>query len=430
MRKTWSSMVNIRILLFHNICSPKAYLRIFLLSSFIVLLVIIFNSSVDKRRPQKTLYTKLVSRNVRLKDMFHIMSDDDKCTCEHNGTLYDLCYRSPNSKRLHGLRFSCDSIKYLQVFGLLNDQSRLVVSDLNRRIDSKPIIVTASSSDHWEESLAHIESVLDLWPESKVIFYDLGLTSQEEEEAKLMFKVEYRKFNFEPYPSHVRDLTVYSWKPLAIAEVLKEEEAIWWMDSSIQVKEAKIPSVEQLMNCRSRRDSAMKTKVFDIEQWKTEEFRNGKAVNRHKNVTDCKKSSYLLFGRSGHSILAATHPGMYKYITTDLATPERQSLEMYDANIMFIVRTKETMDSIMKWMVLCATERECISPNGAQLICSFSEDRISYAGCHRYDQSLVNLLLANTFSYDYQYYTNSYTGFYNIERTETYDFDPQLFDWP
>ncbi|MFH4984876.1 hypothetical protein AB6A40_011585 [Gnathostoma spinigerum] len=78
-------------------------------------------------------------------------------------------------------------------------------------------------------------------------------------------------------------------------------------------------------------------------------------------------------------------------------------------------------------MILCATERKCIHPNGAQLTCSFSKDRKSYAACHRYDQSLVNLLLANMFIHDPLHYTATCHKFYRVDRGDTATFDAQSF---
>ncbi|VDM65989.1 unnamed protein product [Strongylus vulgaris] len=76
----------------------------------------------------------------------------------------------------------------------------------------------------------------------------------------------------------------------------------------------------------------------------------------------------------------------------------------HDANLAFVVRTTDAVE-ILKWYVLCALEKECMAPAGAQLICKFREDRYTaYAGCHRYDQSAINLLLANAYHYNISNY--------------------------
>ena len=55
--------------------------------------------------------------------------------------------------------------------------------------------------------------------------------------------------------------------------------------------------------------------------------------------------------------------------------------------------------------VLCALEHQCISPIG-RTYCNFSQGRWkSYVNCHRYDQSVINILLSNAFDYNITRYT-------------------------
>jgi len=57
---------------------------------------------------------------------------------------------------------------------------------------------------------------------------------------------------------------------------------------------------------------------------------------------------------------------------------------------------------VIKWWFLCALERDCIAPT-SELGCSFlGPDK--YGHCHRFDQSAINILLANYFSDDHPAY--------------------------
>ncbi|KAK6058119.1 hypothetical protein COOONC_04315 [Cooperia oncophora] len=119
-------------------------------------------------------------------------------------------------------------------------------------------------------------------------------------------------------------------------------------------------------------------------------------------------SGYVLQTPSGHSIFATTDPGVYKYFPTVFDNLKSTSCENYDANFAFIVRTKDTVD-ILRWLVLCALERDCMAPPGSQLVCKFGNDRYTrYAGCHRYDQSVINLLLANSYGYNPRNYVSRF----------------------
>ncbi|KAK5976030.1 hypothetical protein GCK32_018136 [Trichostrongylus colubriformis] len=118
------------------------------------------------------------------------------------------------------------------------------------------------------------------------------------------------------------------------------------------------------------------------------------------------QSAFLLQTPASHSTFAATDPGVYNYFPTLIAYLKQYP--NYEANFAFIVRTKEAI-TVLKWFVLCALEKDCMGPPGAQLSCSFSNDRFKqYAKCHRYDQSVINLLLANMYGYNPKNYVSRF----------------------
>ncbi|KHJ89021.1 hypothetical protein OESDEN_11168 [Oesophagostomum dentatum] len=96
-----------------------------------------------------------------------------------------------------------------------------------------------------------IANVRGVWPQQKIIVYDLGLNASSAEDVKHPFLastndkllkskcfVELRPFPFDRYPLYVRNLKEYRWKPLIIAfllqMVLKEFGAVWYMDASVR----------------------------------------------------------------------------------------------------------------------------------------------------------------------------------------------------
>ena len=71
-------------------------------------------------------------------------------------------------------------------------------------------------------------------------------------------------------------------------------------------------------------------------------------------------------------------------------------------------------DEIMKWLVTCAFKEDCIAPVGAKLYCGFNFPKDKFGGCHRYDQSLVNILVSNAYSSDRNRYV--FEGFAEVDR--------------
>ena len=102
---------------------------------------------------------------------------------------------------------------------------------------------------------------------------------------------------------------------------------------------------------------------------------------------------------AGHSTFSVTHPVMYEYLPTDLAAAKGAQ---WGANSMFLYRTKSIFLNVIKWWVLCALEISCMAVNqNSTRFCSFGKDHFkTYVGCHRFDQSALNILLLNHFDLD------------------------------
>ncbi|PIO61483.1 hypothetical protein TELCIR_16993, partial [Teladorsagia circumcincta] len=184
----------------------------------------------------------------------------------------------------------------------------------------EPVFVTAMSDNHSKEGLTLIANIRKLWPQRKILIYDLGLSSRSLKELEVKCLLEIRKFPFANFPSYVKNLGEFRWKPLIIAMTLKEFGAVWYMDTSIRWKKDRLNLVYDEIRCRK-----------------------------------------------------------------DHSWPE-------SVNITY---------------VLCALEKNCMAPPGAQLSCRFGENRFNhYAGCHRYDQSVINLLLANSYGYNAKNYVS------------------------
>ena len=112
--------------------------------------------------------------------------------------------------------------------------------------DDVPVIVTGSSSNHFNESLLSLENLknvliskLNFTSKFRLVYYNLGLTPAEIEVIRRIFKVEMRDFPFEVFPEHVRNLSNFAWKPIIIRRMLYEEDFVMWVDTSIRFAEGR-----------------------------------------------------------------------------------------------------------------------------------------------------------------------------------------------
>lgn len=91
----------------------------------------------------------------------------------------------------------------------------------------KLVMLTAFSSNHFRESQDFFGSVHAILPNTKIIVYDIGLTEAEVNRVQSYCNVlEVRKFNFDLYPPHVKELYKCAWKPLIVNEVSKEYSTV------------------------------------------------------------------------------------------------------------------------------------------------------------------------------------------------------------
>ncbi|VDP22792.1 unnamed protein product [Soboliphyme baturini] len=100
---------------------------------------------------------------------------------------------------------------------------------------------------------------------------------------------------------------------------------------------------------------------------------------------------------------------MYDYIPSITEKLKHRYGPMYKAGLAFAVRTKEVVQDFMRWYVVCITliqailcslEEKCIAPDGSNYACEFNDGSYDQrVTCHRFDQSLMSLLLTNRNDY-------------------------------
>ncbi len=115
---------------------------------------------------------------------------------------------------------------------------------------------------------------------------------------------------------------------------------------------------------------------------------------------------YVLFTGTGHSVFAATNPRMLEYFNVN---PEGlQKVECLES-VSLLYNTESAFWRFLYWLYLCSLDPDCIAPTHSKLACRFqSENRFaSYANCHRFDQSILNIIAASYYNYNMESYLYS-----------------------
>jgi len=274
---------------------------------------------------------------------------------------------------VHPHKFSIVAEKEFRLKGKAIEAARKLIRDLEKGYNTRPVemengvrclpklvLVTAISSNHFNELIAHLTPAEKILPHEKIVVYDLGLNQQEIDQLNSIPYVEYRKFNLPRFPEHVKNLHTYAFKPLIIAETLAQFGGVMWMDSSVVL--VKDYSYQNLMERMIK-----------------------------------KKSGFLYYvSPSRHSIIFATHKQMFDYLP--MKGRNETKANMAQATGMILFNTEYMLRNVMKWVILCSLHEDCIAPKGAQLECDFSLPDDVFGGCHRYDQSLFATLVSNAYN--------------------------------
>ena len=226
------------------------------------------------------------------------------------------------------------------------------------------VFVTAFSSNHFIEAHDMIGSVHQFLPNTKIIVYDLGMNDEQRSKASTYCNVEVRKFDFDKYPPHVKNLMNYAWKPLLAEDAMKDHELISYGDSSVRMKSSNMkPAFQSLL--------------------------------KFPFLSGAPLTGYY----AGGAMISFTHDGMIDYFNYP---PSRSIMGHLPYGVQggswLLWGNSIGRKRILDLWVDCALHVECIAPEGAKLQgCSGPTTGGRYVGCHRFDQSAINLILVKEF---------------------------------
>ncbi|XP_023930115.1 uncharacterized protein LOC112041322 [Lingula anatina] len=140
-------------------------------------------------------------------------------------------------------------VLWIVINGVIGVKKKVLDKDLQRETKPKgPVargklieinnftIVTGANHKYFSPALVnHVGSFCFWEPTLKIVVWDLGLTAKEVETVKSWSSVTYRRFPFERYPPHFRNLHTYAFKPVIIKQMVDELEAVLWVDAGSHI---------------------------------------------------------------------------------------------------------------------------------------------------------------------------------------------------
>lgn len=203
------------------------------------------------------------------------------------------------------------------------------------------IIVTGADQTHAKSLFQFLKSLKQHEPDMFVLIYDLGLNEDDLHQIAEQYPhYSVEKFNYSDYPEHF-NITInsgeYAWKPIIIRDVLNRyKQSVCWMDAGNRV-------VEELNDLR-------------------------------KIISYCDIYSPISFG----TVREWTHPRMLE----NFEVPEHiRSKRNRSGGCVALNYNSVKARSVIEDWVSCATNKECIAPEGS--------DRRN----HRQDQAVLTILL-------------------------------------
>ena len=248
----------------------------------------------------------------------------------------------------------------------------------------KLVVVSSVSSNHMTEAKKMIKLVHEHLPNTKIIMNSLGLTNAEMDYLKSQRNVEFRIFNFDKYPSMAfskHNLFTYAWKPMVVKEASEKYEVIMYFDSSVRLNGS-----------------------IDAGVFKYLQVYPGVVLGPWYG-NNCYNTN--------RPIVSYTNNGMLKYLFPEKAKniaalrKELAPVGHRPGGCWLMWMNSELKKKLLDSWADCALHQECIAPSGVTIWnCkvdpkhNYTADG-AYIGCHRYDQSAMNLILYREFGMKY-----------------------------
>ena len=98
---------------------------------------------------------------------------------------------------------------------------------------------------------------------------------------------------------------------------------------------------------------------------------------------------------------------MFAFLPSDVSKMNEKNRLMSMAGAVIIYNTEDLRNGVLKWAYMCALKNECISPKSELYsppndnhYCRGARPEQDLYNCHRYDQSMLSILVNNFYHYD------------------------------
>lgn len=255
--------------------------------------------------------------------------------------------------------------KYLNQLGFSVNGPRLYPKNKWLNV-TLPVFMTAVVPSESHFIFGFLKSFQHYFPTSFLVVYDLGLNPADFALINGICNTSsctVKTFDFDAYPSHVKNLQLFAYRPIAIQEVLNEAGAVIMLD------------VQYVFNTGEIRNILNQAEKEGLSSW---------TINQPTS--------------------ALTHPRMFDYFNTK---QEKFFFHrMIQPNHIVLYNINSIHFNVMFPWVKCALIPNCIAPIGAQNSgCRFDKKPLyRYSGCHRYDTSALNVVLGLMFDFSSSHY--------------------------
>ncbi len=150
-------------------------------------------------------------------------------------------------------------------------------------------------------------------------------------------------------------------------------------------------------------DASVRLTTFDIQHLVTKATQTG---------------GMSVFSYTNRNTFRVTHPTMLQYLPSNM-----KYLKQYfslQAGAFILYKTKETVKYLIMWAVLCSLEASCIAPQSEiKADCGAAYQRKNiFSRCHRYDQSMPNILFLNMVNFDAKIFPQQHQLFWSENSEE------------